>query len=96
VADLTTASQHVLDAVGAVAATSANEPGEPPPASLDEVPERLRDGCAAEIDAGRLSGIASTVIDFTGSAPVVIREGSGSSDEAIALVEQALSASAAG
>ena len=45
VAELPTASQHVLDAVGAVAATSANEPGEPPPAALDEVPERLRAGC---------------------------------------------------
>ena len=60
------AAQRVLDAVGAVAATSANEPGEPAAASLDEVPQRIREGCGAEVDAGRLPGIASTVLDFTG------------------------------
>jgi L-threonylcarbamoyladenylate synthase len=70
-------TQAVLDAVGAVAATSANEPGEPPAASLDEVPERIRRACGAEIDAGRLPGTPSTVVDLTGSAPVVLRRGAG-------------------
>jgi L-threonylcarbamoyladenylate synthase len=94
VAELPTAAQRVLDAVGAVAATSANDPGGTPPASLDEVPERLRTGCSAEIDGGRLPGVPSTVIDFSGDVPVVIREGSAPSAEAIARVEEALSASA--
>lgn len=67
----------VLDVVGAVAATSANEPGAPSAASLDEVPDRIRSGCGAELDAGTLSGIASTVVDFTGAAPVVLRSGAG-------------------
>jgi L-threonylcarbamoyladenylate synthase len=71
-------TRDVLDAVGAVVATSANEPGEPPAATLDEVPKRIRDGCAAEIDAGRLAGVASTVVDVTGPEPVVLRVGSGS------------------
>ena len=35
----------------------------------------MRDGCAAELDGGRLSGEPSTVIDFTGEEPVVLREG---------------------
>jgi len=70
-------AQAVLDAVGAVVATSANEPGEPAAASLDEVPSRIRAACGAEIDAGRLPGTASTVIDFTGAEPVVLREGAG-------------------
>ena len=83
----------MLDAVGAVVATSANDPGGSPPASLDEVPERIRAGCVAEIDAGRLSGVPSTVIDFSGAEPVVLREGSASSAEAIARVEEVLSAS---
>jgi L-threonylcarbamoyladenylate synthase len=77
-------AQRVLDAVGAVAATSANEPGEPPAASLEDVPERIRAGCAAELDCGRLPGIASTVIDFSGDEPLVIREGAAPSAEAIA------------
>jgi tRNA threonylcarbamoyl adenosine modification protein (Sua5/YciO/YrdC/YwlC family) len=71
------ATQAVLDAVGAVAATSANEPGEPAAASLDEVPERIRRGCGFELDAGRLSGTPSTVVDLTGEAPVVLRQGAG-------------------
>ncbi len=85
----------MLDAVGAIAATSANDPGEPPAASLDEVPERLRAACAAELDGGRLSGQPSTVIDFTGAEPVVLREGSAPSAEAIARVRDALSGSRA-
>ena len=71
------ATQVVLGAVGAVAATSANDPGEPPAASLDEVPERIRRGCGAEIDAGRLPGTPSTVVDLTGDTPVVLRQGAG-------------------
>jgi tRNA threonylcarbamoyl adenosine modification protein (Sua5/YciO/YrdC/YwlC family) len=90
VAELPIDSQHVLDTVGAVAATSANEPGAPSPASLDDVPASIRAGCAAEIDAGRLSGLPSTVIDFTGQEPAVLRVGAGDPEEAIALVAEAL------
>ena len=78
VAVLPVGSQRVLDAVGAVAATSANEPGDPAAASLDEVPARIRAAAGAELDAGGLAGTPSTVIDFTGPEPVVLREGAGS------------------
>jgi tRNA A37 threonylcarbamoyladenosine synthetase subunit TsaC/SUA5/YrdC len=91
VADLPTESQYVLDAVGAVAATSANDPGDPSPATLDAVSARIREGCKAEIDAGPLSGLASTVLDFTGPFPEVIRVGAGDPEEAIALAAEALS-----
>jgi tRNA threonylcarbamoyl adenosine modification protein (Sua5/YciO/YrdC/YwlC family) len=86
VAVLPTSSRLVLDAVGCVLATSANNPGEPPPATLADVSEGIRSACAAEIDAGRLPGVASTVLDFTGPEPVVLREGTASSADAIALV----------
>jgi L-threonylcarbamoyladenylate synthase len=95
VAELPEASQQVLDAVGAVVATSANDPGEPAATGLDEVPERIRAACAAELDGGRLSGKPSTVIDFTAGEPVVLREGSASSAEAIARVGDALAAAGA-
>jgi L-threonylcarbamoyladenylate synthase len=75
--ELPAATQAVLDAVGAVAATSANEPGEPPAASLDDVPARIRAGCGAELDGGRLPGVPSTVVDLTGPTPVVLRQGAG-------------------
>ena len=73
----------VLDRVGAVAATSANLPGGPDPRRLDDVPQELRDGCGAVLDAGELPGIASTVLDLTGPAPVVVREGAVSAAEAL-------------
>jgi tRNA threonylcarbamoyl adenosine modification protein (Sua5/YciO/YrdC/YwlC family) len=92
VAVLPTAAQRVLDAVGVVAATSANDPGEPPAASLADVPERIRSGCGAEVDGGELSGLPSTVIDFSGDEPILLREGSASSAEAIARVQDALAA----
>jgi tRNA A37 threonylcarbamoyladenosine synthetase subunit TsaC/SUA5/YrdC len=81
----------VLEAVGCVAATSANDPGGPDPVSLDDVPTRIRSGCAAELDVGRLPGIASTVLDFTGPEPQVLREGAAPSAEALARVRAASS-----
>lgn len=84
VARLPPAAQRVLDEVAAVAATSANEPGDPAGATLDEVPERIRAACGAELDAGRLPGAASTVIDFTGAEPAVLREGAAPSADALA------------
>lgn len=71
------ATQAVLDAVGAVVATSANDPGEPAAASLDAVPARIRRGCGAEVDGGTLPGTPSTVVDLTGETPVVLRQGAG-------------------
>ncbi len=82
---------RVLEAVGCVAATSANDPGGPDPVSLDDVPSRIRAGCGAELDVGRLPGIASTVLDFTGPEPRVLREGAAPSAEALARVRAASS-----
>jgi tRNA threonylcarbamoyl adenosine modification protein (Sua5/YciO/YrdC/YwlC family) len=90
VADLPTPSQHVLDYVGAVAATSANDPGERAAASLADVSRRIREGCGAELDAGELSGEPSTVLDLTGKEPAVLREGAGAVTDALARVRAAL------
>lgn len=88
VPELEGAAETVLGRVGAVAATSANLHGQPDPRRLEAVPEQIRTACAALVDGGELPGIPSTVIDFTGPEPVVLREGAGS-------VEAALSAAAA-
>lgn len=60
-------------------ATSANDPGEPDPATLDQVPGRLRAAVAAELDAGRLPGTASAVVDLRpvgdGGAAALLRPG---------------------
>jgi tRNA A37 threonylcarbamoyladenosine synthetase subunit TsaC/SUA5/YrdC len=83
VAKVPAPTQRVLDAVGCVLATSANAPGGPSPATLGEIPDWIRAGCDAEIDLGRLPGVSSTVLDFTGAEPVVLREGTAPSSAAI-------------
>ena len=90
VATLPEPAARVLAAVGCVLATSANDPGGPSPATLDDVPTRIREGCAAELDAGPLPGTASTVIDFTGPDPRVIRDGVAPAAEALERVRRAL------
>jgi len=83
VPELPEATRKVVEALGCVLATSANDPGGPNPAQLDQVPQRIRDGCAAEIDLGTLPGTPSTVIDFTGADPYVIRDGAVPAAEAL-------------
>jgi L-threonylcarbamoyladenylate synthase len=79
----------VLEQVRAVAATSANRPGEPDPRTVEEIPEGLRAACGAVLDIGPLPGSPSTVLDLTGSDPVVVREGAVPADEAVRAVEAA-------
>jgi L-threonylcarbamoyladenylate synthase len=74
VPELTGVAGAVLHRVGAVAATSANRPGEPDPRRLDEVPAEMRRGCGATVDAGAVPGIPSTVLDLTADEPRVVRE----------------------
>jgi L-threonylcarbamoyladenylate synthase len=75
VPELPAPADAVVARIGAVMATSANLPGGPDPANVDEVPRELLEGCAAVIDAGGLPGVPSTVIDLTGDAPRILREG---------------------
>jgi tRNA threonylcarbamoyl adenosine modification protein (Sua5/YciO/YrdC/YwlC family) len=89
VAELPEQSAEILLTVGALAATSANLAGGPEAARLEDVPEEVKVGVAVVVDGGELPGTASTVLDFTGSEPVVLREGAAPSAEAL---ERALSA----
>jgi L-threonylcarbamoyladenylate synthase len=83
VPELSGPGAKVLERVGAVAATSANLHGQPEVRRLDELPEEIRSACAALVDGGDLPGAPSTVIDFTGAEPAVLREGAGSAAEAL-------------
>jgi L-threonylcarbamoyladenylate synthase len=89
VPDLPDAARRVVEGVGCVMATSANDPGGPNPASLADVPARIRAACAAEVDVGPLPGTPSTVIDFTAPEPFVIRDGIAPAAEAIARARRA-------
>jgi L-threonylcarbamoyladenylate synthase len=85
---LTGDAKAVVDAAGAVAATSANLPGGPDPRRLTEIPGELLAGAAVVVDGGELPGIPSTVIDVTGPTPVVLREGAVSAEEALRLLAE--------
>jgi len=78
----------VLEA-GGVAATSANLHEGVDPRRLEDVPEEIRLGAGGLLEGGELPGTPSTVIDFTGPEPRVVREGAAPSDEAIRRVRGA-------
>ena len=81
---------EVLAGVGVFAATSANLPGAADPRTLAEVPEQLRAAAAAVVDGGELPGTPSTVIDFTGAEPVVLRDGASPAADALRVVGSVL------
>jgi L-threonylcarbamoyladenylate synthase len=88
VPELVAEARRVLEAVGCIAATSANDPGGPDPRTLADIPARFRETCAF-LDVGALPGTPSTVIDLTGAEPQVVREGAVPSAEAIDRVRRA-------
>ncbi len=79
-------ARTVLERVGAVVATSANLAGGLEPRRLEDVPDELRSRCPS-LDGGELPGLPSTVLDFTGAAPVVLREGAGDVAKALAAAD---------
>jgi L-threonylcarbamoyladenylate synthase len=83
VPELPAPAEAVLSQAGLVMATSANLPGGPDPARLEDVPDKILEGCGAVIDAGELPGVPSTVIDLVGDEPRVLREGAVSEAEAL-------------
>lgn len=60
---------------GPIATTSANRHGEPTPTTASAAAGSLTGPVAVIADAGPCAGTASTVVDLTGSAPRVRREG---------------------
>jgi len=65
----------VLEALGAVVATSANLPGGPDPRRLEDVPPEIAAAVDVVIEGGELPGLPSTVVDLTRPEPRVLREG---------------------
>jgi L-threonylcarbamoyladenylate synthase len=89
VPEMPPAGRKVLDRFGAVAATSANVHGGRDAASVDELPEELRSAVEAIVDAGPLPGTPSTVVDLTGAAPEILREGAVPAADTLALIARA-------
>jgi L-threonylcarbamoyladenylate synthase len=90
VPELPEAADRILSDVGCVVATSANLPGGPEPRRVEDIPREILEHVAAVVDAGELPGTPSTVIDFSGAKPRVVREGAAPSADAIERVSAAL------
>jgi len=72
---VTGAARSVLEAVGAVVATSANLSGGVDPRRVEEIPPEIAAAADVVLDGGELPGTPSTVVDLTGPEPRVLREG---------------------
>jgi L-threonylcarbamoyladenylate synthase len=90
VPELPEVTEKVVSDIGCLVATSANLKGGPEPRRVEEIPAELLEHVGAVVDAGELPGTPSTVIDFTGDEPRVIREGAAPSADAIDRVSAAL------
>lgn len=67
----------LLAQVGPMAVTSANRTGQPPAQTASQAVDQLGDAVSVYLDAGPTAAdaLASTILDCTGSAPRVLREG---------------------
>lgn len=89
VPELPEVARAVVAECRGLVATSANRAGGPDPRRIDEVPPEILDRVGAVVDAGPLPGTPSTVLDFTGAEPRVLRHGAAPADEALARVRAA-------
>ena len=65
----------LLDRTGPLVSTSANRSGEPPVTNPDALATDLHNALDALLDQGLREGKPSTIVDFTGVEPKLIREG---------------------
>ena len=66
---------ELLKKTGPLVSTSANRAGEPPISAIVELAKDVASGVDAAIDVGRREGKPSTIVDFTGRSPRLVREG---------------------
>ena len=67
---------RLLDEVGPMAVTSANLSGQPPARTVLDAATQLGSAVSVYLDEGpSTDGLASTILDCTGEAPVILRAG---------------------
>ena len=89
VPELPPPASTIVEALGAVAATSANLHGGSDPRLLGDVAPEIAEA-AVLVDGGELPGTPSTVLDLTTPEPTVLREGAVPAEEALAKVHRLL------
>ena len=65
----------LLDRTGPLVSTSANRSGQPPITTPEMLADDLLGALDALLDAGPREGQPSTIVDFTGEGPRMVREG---------------------
>lgn len=69
-------TRAVLKKTGPLAVSSANRSGQPPARTVDEAIEQLGESVSVYLDGGPSGGgVASTIVDFTGAEPAILRSG---------------------
>lgn len=69
------AAREFLAKSGPLAVTSANRSGQPPATDAPSARAILGDAVAVYLEGSSPGGVSSTVVDFTGAKPVVLRPG---------------------
>lgn len=67
--------RSLAERTGPLVSTSANRSGEPPVSSPSELAPEVTAKLDGVFDAGVLTGEPSTIVDFTGGEPRIVREG---------------------
>ena len=73
--------RSLIRRTGPLTTTSANVHSKDAPKTCDEAMVQLGDMVAVYIDSGEVGGVPSTLVDFTGPEPRIIREGALSAEE---------------
>ncbi|MEA4943148.1 MAG: L-threonylcarbamoyladenylate synthase [Propionicimonas sp.] len=69
-------TRELLRATGPLAVSSANVSGQPAATSISGARKQLKSSVAVYLNAGRSSGpVPSTIVDLSGAAPRILREG---------------------
>jgi L-threonylcarbamoyladenylate synthase len=68
-------TRALCEGAGPLISTSANLAGERAPATCAEAVSAVGPAAALALDAGSLPGLASTIVDLTGAAPRLVRDG---------------------
>ena len=67
--------RSLLQRTGPLVSTSANRAGQSPITFPEDLKREMFDAIDGVVDGGRREGKASTIVDFTGDEPRILREG---------------------
>ncbi len=76
-------TDSIVEHCGPITSTSANVHSLPPPRTCQDAEAQLGESISLYIDSGEVGDKPTTIVDFTGNEPKIIREGALSRDEVL-------------